>query len=158
MSRIRYVVVMLSGILLILLSLIVQVLLVLVVQEVVTEYPPLRYLNIPYSLAAVLSVLCLQVVLGCVLLIVRRIWRKTFYEKGTLLLIDLLTVAMGVAGVIPIVVIQHLNWAENINPFPLILFSWLLVFLTPAVIILLRTLRGIYVKAAADHHELEQVV
>lgn len=158
MSRICYIVVILSGILLILLTLILQVMLVAIVQEVVTEYPSLRYLNLPYSLAAVLSVLCLQVVLVCVLLIVHRIWRKTFYEKGTLLLIDLLTAAIGVAGLIPIMVIQHLNWAENINPFPLILFSWLLVFLTPAVIILLRTLRGIYVKAASDHHELEQVV
>lgn len=158
MSRLQYIVVMLSGLVLLVVSPVLQLVLVWFAKEVVTDVPELEYLFIPYSAAAIGAVACLQVVLVVVMLLLRRIYRGLFYEPGTLRLIDVLTISLGLAGTIPVFVIQHLHWTENINPFMLMLLAWILIFLTPAAVIVLRTLRGIYVKAAADHHELEQVI
>lgn len=158
MSRLQYAAVMVSGALFLLLTPLAQVALVVIAHATVTEIPELNYLFIPYSAAAVCTVLCVQAAIVCVLLLVRRIYTQRFYEAPSLRLVDTLTFSLTAAGVIPIVVIHHLNWAENANPPLLMLFAWGLTFFTPALFLVMCALRSVYLQAAADHNELEQVV
>lgn len=158
MSRLQYLTAMISGGLFLLLTPLAQVALVAIAYATVSDIPELDYLFVPYSAAAVLTVLCLQVAIVCVLLLLRRIYTQRFFEATALRLIDTLTFSLTGAGIIPIIVIHHLNWAENANPPVLMLFAWCLTFFTPALFLVMRALRSVYMQAAAEHLELEQVV
>lgn len=141
------------------LTVLLQVFLVFVADEVTRyEYPELRYLWIPYAAAAVVTVVCLQIVLLCIFILVQRAQRMRLYQLSTLRIVDTATGTLILAGVIPVVVIQHLNWTENANPPLLTLFCLVLIVLTPATFGVMRVLRQVYLKAAQDQEELEGVI
>lgn len=123
-----------------------------------SEFPELRYLWIPYSSAGVLTVLFLQIALISIFALVRLSRRGKIYHPSALRYIDSATVAVMFAGLIPMVVIQHLNWAENANPPLLMLFFLALLVLTPAVVGLARVARRVYLRARDEHEELKGVI
>lgn len=123
-----------------------------------TDFPELRYLWIPYSVAAVFTVFCLQVLLICIFVLVRRAQNAMLYRPSTLRIIDVGTAAVVVSALIPLAVIQHLNWAENANPPLLSFFGVILLVFIPASFGTLRVLRRVYLKAEREHEELEGVI
>lgn len=139
-------------------TLLAQVLLPLVAWETGAMYHEVEHLVVPYSVASVLMVVCVQVALVCVWMLVSAISQGTFFDPRTVALIDVIRIAVGLAAAIPAAVAVHLSFFVGLGG-PGILLALAFVCIAGATSVILLTLgKKVYLSARAEHAELDAVI
>ena len=135
-----------------------QILLPIQASIVGETYYEVKDLVLPYSVAAVLAVACIQICLIGVWRIVESVFQSTFYRKSTARWINLLRYFSVAGAVIPGVVTAHLLFFVHIGgPGVVIAFAAAIIGGT-ASYLLLTIMRRIFLEAKENHDELSRVV
>lgn len=135
-----------------------QVLLPLLAWETGTMYPEVEHLVVPYSVAAVLMVVGVQVALVCVWLLVSAISRGTLFNPSTVVLIHVIRIAVLIAAVIPAAVAVHLLFFVGLGGPGVMLGLGFVCVVGAASVILLTLGKRVYLSAMAEHAELDAVI
>lgn len=135
-----------------------QVLLPVLAWETGAMYDEVEFLVVPYSVAAVLMVVGVQVALVCVWMVVSAISRDAFYGPRTVVLIDAIRVAIGVAAVIPAAVAAHLLFFVGLGGPGVVLGLAFVCVVGAALVVLLTLGKRVYLSARAEHAELDAVI
>lgn len=135
-----------------------QVLLPLEALQTGRTYSEVAHLGVPYAVAAVLMVACLQIALVGVWMLVSAVSQGALYDQRTVVFVDVIRIALALAAAIPASVAVHLLFFVGLGGPGVVLALAFVCVVAPAVEILLTLLRRVYLRAREDHAELDAVV
>lgn len=135
-----------------------QLLLPRLAWETGVMYHEVTHLVVPYSIAAVLMMVCVQAALVGVWLLVSTVPRGTLFDPRTVVFIDVIRIAIGAAAAIPAAVAVHLLFFVGLGGPGVLLGLAFVCVVGPALMILLTIARRVYLRARDDHAELEAVI
>jgi len=120
-------------------------------------YPELEYLVVPYSVAGILAIACVQVALLVVWRLLSMVNGGVIFTRRALRWVDVITVCAAVATVLCAGTLIHLLFFVGVGG-PLIL--WLAACLAGglAFVLLMIVMRGLLESAIADRTELDEVI
>lgn len=139
-------------------TVLVQVLLPCQAAEIGETYPEVQNLVLPYSIAAVLMVVCAQVALLSVWKLISRVLRATLYAKGSLKWIDAMRWSVLIGAGIVAIVAGHLLFLVGIGGPGVVLGFFAALVLGSAAFLLLTILRRVFTAARDEHAELAGVI
>jgi len=126
--------------------------------EVVADLPEVAHLRWPYVVAAILAIVCFQVVLVMMWRLVGLVARGEIFNRGSLPLVNTIIAACGVAAVLCLGVIADMLWIENIGGPPMVLALNGAFGICVTGALLMIVMRGLLVTAIANHDELTEVI
>lgn len=135
-----------------------QVLLPVLALQTGGMYYEVTHVALPYAVAAVLMMLCVQVALVGAWLLVSAVSRGTLFDPRTVAFIDAIRIAVAAAVAILAAVAAHLLLFVGLGGPAVVLGLAVLVFMGPALMIFLTLLKKVYLSAREDHAELEAVI
>ena len=125
--------------------------------EAGTLFPELAYLVVPYSVAGILAIGCVQVALLVIWRLLSMVSGGVIFTRRALRWVDVLTACAAVATVLSAGPMIHLLFFVGVGG-PLIL--WLPACLAGglAFVLLMVVMRGLLESAIADRTELDEVI
>lgn len=123
-----------------------------------TMYWEVAHLVTPYSIAAVLMMVCVQAAIVGLWLLVSTVPRGTLFEPRTVVYIDLIRMAIGAAAAIPAGVAFHLLFFVQVGGPGVLLGFAATCVVGAALVILLTIARRVYLTARDEHADLEAVI
>lgn len=121
-------------------------------------YYEVAHLAVPYAVAAVLMVVCVQAALVGVWMLVSAVSRGALFDPRTVVFLDVIRIAVALAAAIPAGVAVHLLFFVGLGGPGVVLALAFVCVVCPAVEILLTLLRRVYLRAREEHDELEAVI
>jgi len=120
-------------------------------------YPELAYLVVPYSVAGILAIACVQVALFVVWRLLSMVNGGVIFTRRALRWVDVITACAAVATFLSAGVLIHLLFFVGVGG-PLIL--WLPACLAGglAFVLLMVVMRGLLESAITDRTELDEVI
>lgn len=130
------------------------------VQAVTTgrESPEVAHLVVPYSVAAILAIACVQVALAAVWGLLSMVDRGQIFSARALAWVDAIIVCAGVVAVLSAVVMVHLIFIVQIGGPGDFLGLAACVAVGTALALLMIVMRGLLRAAIADRSELAEVI
>jgi hypothetical protein len=135
-----------------------QVLVPVVASEVGTKFPEVAYLVVPYSVAGILAIACVQVALLVVWRLLSMVSGGVIFTRGALRWVDVIIACAVVATVLCAGPLIHLLFIVGVGgplvalALPACLAGGL------AFVLLMIVMRGLLVSAIADRTELDEVI
>jgi len=138
-------------------SVLAQALLPLFASEEGRIFPELAYLVVPYSVAGILAIACVQVALLVVWRLLSMVNGGVIFTRRALRWVDIITACAAIATVLSAGPLIHLLFFVGVGG-PLIL--WLAACLAGglAFVLLMVVMRGLLESAIADRAELDEVI
>lgn len=140
-------------------TLVVQLLfLPLLSWEAAREVPEVAYLRIPYLIATIAMVGCVQVALVAVWMLLGRVRRRIIFDAGALRWVDTIIGAGVAVSLIALGIFVHLTAFVNAGPPVVVLALSATVTVGLAVTLLVVVMRGLLQQATTLEGELAEVV
>jgi hypothetical protein len=121
-------------------------------------YPEVEHLVVPYSVAAVLMVVCIQAALVGVWMLVSAVSHGSLFDPRTVVFLDMIRIAAGLGAAIPAGVAIHLLFFVAIGGPGVLLGLAFVCVVGAAIQIFLTLVKTIYLRASEDHAELDAVI
>jgi hypothetical protein len=134
-----------------------QVLVPLMGSEAGKTFPELAYLVVPYSVAGILVIGCVQVALLVVWRLLSLVNGGVIFTRRALRWVDVITACAALATVLSAGVMSHLLFVVGVGGS---LIYWLAAWLAAGVafVLLMLVMRGLLESAIADRTELDEVI
>lgn len=139
-------------------TLLAQVLLPLLAADTGRWFPEVQHLVVPYSIAAVLMVVGVQVALVGVWMLVTAFADGTLLDRRRVAHVDAIRLGVAVAAAIPAGTAIHLLFFERLGGPGIVLALAFVCVVGPSLWIFLSLLRTVYLRASDEHAELEAVI
>lgn len=136
----------------------IELLVPLQAQAVAGEFPEVRDLVLPYSVAGVLAFIFVQVALVAVWALLGRMKRDAFFTTASLRWIDLIRASVTCAAALPSAVAIHLLAFRHVGGPGVILGLVAVVAAGVALVLMLTVARNLFLSAKADRDELAAVI
>lgn len=121
-------------------------------------YPELAHLAVPYAIAVVVVLVCLQAALVAVWKLLAMVEQRWIFDPAALQWVDVIIVAAAVATVITVGTVTHLiSWVGVGGPFALVVQAASLVG-GACFVLLMLVMRGLLVSATVLQREMAEVV
>ncbi len=135
-----------------------QVLVPVAASQVGTTVPEVAYLVVPYSLAAILFIACVQVALLVVWRLLSLVNGGVIFTRRALRWVDVITACAVVATALSAGVLIHMLSFVPGGGGPMGLYVAACVAAGLAFVLLMVVMRGLLVVAIADRTELDEVI
>ena len=135
-----------------------QVLVPVYASQVGTRFPEVAYLVVPYSVAGILVIACVQVVLLVVWRLLSLVDRGVIFTRRALRWVDVITACAAVATVLSAGVLIHMIGFVPGGGGPMIYYLAACVAGGLAFVLLMVVMRGLLESAIADRIELDAVI
>jgi hypothetical protein len=139
-------------------TLLAQFLTPVLASEQAAQYPEVAHLVVPYSIAAILGLVCVQVALVAVLRLLSMIEAERIFDGNALKWVDTFTVSAVVAAGLSAAVGAHLTLVEQIGGPGMVLLLAGCVVGGTALALLMVVMRGLLNAAITDRDELAEVI
>lgn len=139
-------------------TILLQILLPFLAWTMGAEFPEVKNLSLPYSIAAVAAILVIQVGLVAVGALISAYARGKIFEQYVLRWVDLLCGCVFLAPCIAMLTTGHLLFVVNVGGSGVLLMFFAFCVLTLGCTSLALLLRRVYLDSRADHVELEGVI
>ncbi len=139
-------------------SVLLQVLLPLLADELGGGYDETRHLVVPYAAAGIAAVACVQVAIGAVWWLLRRVGDGSVLTPRSLVGVDVVTGAVALAALVAALPLVHLLLVVGVGGPGVVLALAACLAAGVALTSLVRVMRGLLADAIADRAELEEVV
>ena len=123
-----------------------------------TTVPEVAYLVVPYSVAAILFIACVQVALLVVWRLLSLVDSGVIFTRRALRWVDVITACAAVATVLSAGVLIHMLSFVPGGGGPTIYFLAACVAVGLAFVLLMVVMRGLLESAIADRTELDEVI
>ena len=122
------------------------------------EHPELAYLAVPYAIAAIVVLVCVQAALVAVWKLLAMVEERWIFDPRALRWVDVIIVAAAVATAITVATVTHLiSWAGVGGPFALVVQAASLVG-GVSFVLLMVVMRGLLASATVLQTEMAEVV
>ena len=135
-----------------------QVLVPVYASQVGTRFPEVAYLVVPYSVAGILVIACVQVVLLVVWRLLSLVDRGVIFTRRALRWVDVITACAAVATVLSAGVLIHMIGFVPGGGGPMIYYLAACVAGGLAFVLLMVVMRGLLESAIADRTELDETI
>ena len=135
-----------------------QVLVPVVASEEARIFPEVDYLVVPYSVAAILFIACVQVALLVVWRLLSLVGGGVIFTRSALRWVDVIIACAVVATVLSVGVLIHMLGFVPGGGGPTIYFMLACIAGGLAFVLLMIVMRGLLVSAIADRTELDEVI
>ena len=135
-----------------------QVLVPVMASQTARTFPEVAYLVVPYSLAAILFIICGQVALVAVWRLLSLVDRDVIFTGPAIHWVDLIILCGAVATLLAAGVLVHMLAFVPGGGGPIIYFMAACVAGGLAFALLMVVMRGLLVAAIADRTELDEVI
>jgi hypothetical protein len=144
-------------IVLLLISVLGQLVVPVSASQSATTFPEVRYLVVPYSMAGILVLACVQVALLVVWRLLGMIGGGVIFTGRALRSVDVITICSAIATTVNAVVWIHLLTVHGGGPG---IILWLLASTACGMtfVLLMIVMRGLLTVAIADRTELDEVI
>ncbi|MBX3030945.1 MAG: DUF2975 domain-containing protein [Chloroflexi bacterium] len=139
-------------------SVLVQVLLPVMASGFGEGTPEVAYLVVPYSLAAILFIGCVQVALLAVWRLLSMIRGEAIFTGRAVRWVDIIIACASVATVLTVGVLVHMLGFVPGGGGPTVYFMAATIFGGLTFLLLMVVMRGLLVSAVADRTELDEVI
>lgn len=139
-------------------SVVAQVLVPRYASEVGTRFPEVAYLVVPYSVAALLFIVCGQVALLVVWRLLSLVDDGVFFAVGTVRWVDAILACAAVATILAAGVLVHVLGFVPGGGGPAIYYLAACVVAGLAFVLMVVVMRGLLLSAVADRTELDGVI
>jgi hypothetical protein len=136
----------------------VQLLVPLYASQVGTIHPEVAYLVVPYSVAAILFIACVQVALLVVWRLLSLVNSGVIFTRRALRWVDVITACAVVATLLSAGVLIHMLAFVPGGGGPMSLYLIACIVGGLAFVLLMVVMRGLLVTAIADRAELDEVI
>jgi hypothetical protein len=136
----------------------VQVLVPVQATMVGTTFPEVEYLVVPYSLAAILFIVCVQVALLVVWRLLSLVDGGVIFTRRAVRWVDVIIGCAAVATVLSIGVLVHMLRFVPGGGGPMGLYVSACIVGGLAFVLLMVVMRGLLLSAIADRTELDEVI
>lgn len=126
--------------------------------ELSAPYPEVAHLVVPYSVAAILAIVCVQVALVAVWRLLSMVSGDQIFDVASLKWVDTITASAAVATVLSAAVWVHLALVEQVGGPGMVLGLTACVLVGTALALLMVVMRGLLSAAIADRRELAEVI
>jgi hypothetical protein len=123
-----------------------------------TRYPEVEYLVVPYSLAAILFIVCVQVALLVVWRLLSLVDGGVIFTRRAVRWVDVIIGCAAVATVLSIGVLVHMLRFVPGGGGPMGLYVSACIVGGLAFVLLMVVMRGLLLSAIADRTELDEVI
>ena len=122
------------------------------------EYPELAYLAVPYAIAMIVVLACVQIALIAIWKLLALVARGWIFDLEALRWVDVIIVSAAVATVITVATVTHLiSWVGVGGPFALLVQGASLVG-GVSFVLLMIVMRGLLASATALKSEMAEVL
>ena len=139
-------------------TVLVQVLLPVVASQEARIFPEVAYLVVPYSVAAILFIACVQVALLVVWRLLSLVDSGVIFTRRALRWVDVIIACAVVATVLSAAVLVHMLRFVPGGGGPTIYFMLACIAGGLAFVLLMIVMRGLLESAIADRTELDEVI
>lgn len=139
-------------------SLMTQILLPILADELGGEYSETAHLVVPYSIAAIISVLCLQVVLCALWWLLSRVESGDIFQGRSLRAMNVIIVSLCLFAAIPAATMMHLLIGVGVGGPGVVMMLLVCVAGGAGLTLLAVISRALLREASLQHAELSQVI
>lgn len=139
-------------------TLLTQVLTPILATDLGQEYPEMRGTVIPYSVAAILALVCVQVILIVIGHLVGLIGEGEIFTSPALRWVDVITTALGVATVLCAGLLVHMLGIMQVGGPGVVFMLMGVTAVGITLVLVVAVMRGLLHAAIADRDELAEVI
>lgn len=135
-----------------------QILVPTLAEEQGGQYRETAHLVIPYSVIAILSILCLQAALVIIWRLLSMVERDSVFSDRAVHWVDALTVSVPLAAFVAALAPIHLLFVVKVGGPGVVLSLAATLVIAVGLLLLMLVMRGLLIAATRDRNELDMVV